>query len=299
MRRWKPPSRRVRQRPRPAATARERLSRADAARARLAAEAQALGEVLAVKDGERWPPMVDALAVPAGLEAALGAALGEELAAAADREAARHWRVLPTLPATPLPAGSRPLAAEVEAPGALARALGGIGLVEDEAAGEAGQAALAPGQTLVSRAGAIWRWDGYTVRAGTQTAAAVRLQQRNRLATLGAALREAEAETAAARDARQAADLADRDATAAEQRARAARRDAEQAAERARGHRFVAADAGRRMRRTGSRRWRKISPPCCRKRRRPTRRSPRRGRGRRRCLTSRRPARRWRLPARH
>ncbi len=217
-----------------AATARERLSRADAARALLAAEAQALGEVLAVKDDERWPPMVDALAVPAGLEAALGAALGEELAAAADREAARHWRFLPVLPGNPLPVGSRPLAAEVEAPGALARALGGIGLVENEAAGEAGQAALAPGQTLVSRAGAIWRWDGYTVRAGTQTAAAVRLQQRNRLAILATALREAEAETAAAREARQAADLVDRDATAAEQRARAARRDAEQIANHAR-----------------------------------------------------------------
>ena len=39
-----------------AAVARPRLRSA-----RLAAEAQALAEVLAVKDGERWPPMVDAL----------------------------------------------------------------------------------------------------------------------------------------------------------------------------------------------------------------------------------------------
>ena len=37
---------------------------------------------------------------------------------------------------------------------------------------------------LVSRAGAVWRWDGYTIRAGTPTAAAVRLQQRNRLSVL-------------------------------------------------------------------------------------------------------------------
>ena len=43
-----------------------------------------IAEVLAVKDGERWPPMVDALSVPAGLETALGAALGEELTSAAD-----------------------------------------------------------------------------------------------------------------------------------------------------------------------------------------------------------------------
>ncbi len=64
------------------AAARDRVSTADTAQARLAAEAHALAEVLAVKDGERWPPMVDALSVPAGLEAALGAALGEELTSA-------------------------------------------------------------------------------------------------------------------------------------------------------------------------------------------------------------------------
>ncbi|HUZ66004.1 MAG TPA: AAA family ATPase, partial [Acetobacteraceae bacterium] len=47
--------------------ARERGSVAEAARTKLAAEQQALAEVLAVKDGEKWPPMVDGLAVPAGL----------------------------------------------------------------------------------------------------------------------------------------------------------------------------------------------------------------------------------------
>ena len=167
------------------ATARERQSAADSAHAKLAAEAHALAEVLAVKDGERWPPMVDALSVPAGLEAALGAALGEELTSAADRDAARHWRELPQFDPRPvLPGGVSSLAALVEAPPALARALSQIGLVDDEATGEACQAELAPGQVLVSRDGAVWRWDGYTIRAGTPHAAAVRLQQRNRLSLL-------------------------------------------------------------------------------------------------------------------
>ncbi len=71
-----------------AADARRRPARAAAATeppaATLAAEVQALAEVLAVKDGELWPPMVDQLVVPDGLEAALGAALGEELDSAAD-----------------------------------------------------------------------------------------------------------------------------------------------------------------------------------------------------------------------
>ena len=149
------------------ATARERQTAADATHAKLAAEARALAEVLAVKDGERWPPMVDALSVPAGLETALGAALGEELTSAADHDAARHWRELPPFdPAPKLPGGATPLAALVQAPPALARVLSQTGLVEDPAIGEWSQAGLAPGQVLVSRAGAVWRWDGYTIRAG-------------------------------------------------------------------------------------------------------------------------------------
>ena len=128
------------------AAAREGQSAAESMRAKLAAEAQALAEVLAVKDGERWPPMVDALSVPAGLETALGAALGEELTSAADRDAARHWRELPPFDPPPaLPVGVSSLAGLVQGPSALARALSQIGLVEDETAGEASQAELCAG----------------------------------------------------------------------------------------------------------------------------------------------------------
>ena len=212
--------------------ARQRDSAASAALAKLAAETGALAEVLAVKDGERWPPMVDALTVPPGLEAALGAVLGEELSAAADPGAPRHWRALPDLPPSPLPAP--PLAALVTGPAALARALAGIGLVETDAEGDAKHASLSAGQTLVSRAGAVWRWDGYTIRSGTRTAAAVRLQQRNRLNGLRGQLADAKTAAAASSAARQEADQADRQAAAADTAARTARRDAEQRWERAR-----------------------------------------------------------------
>ncbi len=217
------------------ATAREGQSAADSVRAKLAAEAQALAEVLAVKDGERWPPMVDALSVPAGLEAALGAALGEELTSAADRGAPRHWRELPAFdPSPPLPSSISSLAGFVQGPAALTRALSQIGLVPDEANGDTSQAELAPGQLLVSREGAVWRWDGYTIRAGTPTAAAVRLQQRNRLALLHRDLEAAEREAAFARTALDAAERADRAAAAAGQQARAARAEAERRLEEAR-----------------------------------------------------------------
>jgi chromosome segregation protein len=212
------------------AAARERQAATASARAGLAAEARALAEVLAVKDNEQWPPMVDALRVPPGLEAALGAALGEELSSAADRDAARHWRVLPPIePAPALPDDSTALATLVEGPPALARALAQIGLVDGDAAGDAAQAALAPGQMLVSREGAVWRWDGYTIRAGTQTAAAVRLQQRNRLGALRSGLAEAERAAADAESIRAEAAAAEAEAVQSEQRARAARRAAEQA----------------------------------------------------------------------
>ena len=214
---------------------REAQTTADSARARLAAECQALAEILAVKDGERWPPMDDALTVPAGLEAALGAVLGEELTSALNPAAARHWRELPAFDPTPmLPAGAVALDTLVKGPPVLARALSQIGLVDDDEFGARHQSDLAPGQVLVSRAGAIWRWDGYTIRAGTPTAAAVRLQQRNRLAGLKTRLAEAEQAAAAARAARTEAEAAAQAATQAEQQGRNRRRDLEQKLERAR-----------------------------------------------------------------
>ncbi|HEX3994712.1 MAG TPA: chromosome segregation protein SMC [Acetobacteraceae bacterium] len=216
------------------ATAREDWSRAEGARAKLAAEIQALAEVLAVRDGERWPPMIDSLSAPSGLETALGAALGEELTSALDPEADRHWRELPPLASAPsLPAAAPSLLGMVEAPAALARSLSQIALVEDERVALDCQADLAPGQMLVSREGAIWRWDGYTIRAGTPTAAAVRLRQRNRLSVLREALTDAEQVSERANAAQTEAEQLARTAALSEQLARSTRRDAEAGFERA------------------------------------------------------------------
>jgi chromosome segregation protein len=217
------------------ASARERQAAADSARARLAAEAQALAEVLAVKDGERWPPMIDSLIVADGLEAALGAVLGEELTSALNPGAPRHWRELPAFdPAPSLPACAMPLGASVQGPAALARSLSQIGLVETEQDGIDHQPNLLPGQSLVARSGAIWRWDGYTIRAGTPTQAAVRLLQRNRLIGIRTRLAAAEADAATTRAVRAAAETASQAAVTAEQTSRNTRREWEQKLERAR-----------------------------------------------------------------
>jgi chromosome segregation protein len=210
-------------------------ARADAERARLAAEVAALREVLGGRDDELWPKLVDAVTVPEGLETALGAALGEALEAPADEAAPRHWRALPPIvPAQALPEGAVPLATLVKAPPVLARALSQVGLVETGAEGERLWALLRPGQALVSREGAIWRWDGYAVRAGTPTAAATRLAQRNRLAGLRGKLADLDFAASRAKAEHEQAAAAEARALAADQAARNARRLAERALEEAR-----------------------------------------------------------------
>src|SRR5690606_4591449 len=81
----------------------------------------------------------------------------------------------------------------VDAPPQLARRLAQIGLV-DAGDGERLRRHLKPGQRLVSREGALWRWDGFVAATDAPTPAAQRLAQKNRLAEL-----EAEVEAAAAR----------------------------------------------------------------------------------------------------
>ena len=210
-------------------------SAADAARQAVEAEVRALTEVLGGRDSDFWPALVDEVAVPAGLETALGAALGDALECTGDEAAPKFWRVLPALdPAPALPEGAVAFDTLVEAPPALARALSQAGLVEHAEAGRALQPALAPGQILVTHDGAIFRWDGFSVRAGTPTAAAVRMAQRNRLKALDADLQAARLAAVAARAAYEDAAASEGAAIVAERAAREARRQAESEAERAR-----------------------------------------------------------------
>ena len=163
---------------------RDRLRVAESRVAQLSGEETALARLLEGKDTDLWAPLVDAVEVKPGYETALGAALGDDLDAPADVGAPVHWRVLEDRDAPPaLPAGAAPLARFVGAPAALARRLAQVGLV-DAGKGDALSGLLAQGQRLVSRDGKLWRWDGFTITDGAETAAAQRLAQRNRLAEL-------------------------------------------------------------------------------------------------------------------
>lgn len=168
---------------------------------RLAGEAAGLAAVIAPEEGEAWPPLLDRVTVAKGYEIALGAALGDELSASDAAEAPVHWTELSALAEEPFPAGATPLASKVKGPAALSRRLSRIALVGDAAAGDALQAALLPGQRLVSKAGDLWRWDGYVARADAPSAAAQRLAQRNRLEELEALVAERRPKVEAARQA--------------------------------------------------------------------------------------------------
>ncbi len=175
---------------------------------RIETEAQTLARILGAGETGRFPPVVEELRVEKGYEMALGAALGEDLDAASDENAPAHWRYNPARAADPaLPEGATPLDRLVDGPQALRRRLAQIGVV-DEADGGRLQALLHPGQRLVSRAGALWRWDGYAASADAPTPAAQRLAQKNRLMEL-------EEESDAARRRVEAADEAVRRAEAA------------------------------------------------------------------------------------
>ena len=165
----------------------------------LGTEIRTLTNVLKGSGSELWPAIVDSLMVEPGFEAALAAALGDDIEASSDEGAPLHWRGLPPLAeVSVLPGDATPLSRHVDGPPALARILSHVGVVS-RGVGAALQPQLKPGQKLVSREGDIWRWDGFVAGADAPSAAAKRLAERNRLASLESSLAEVDAKAEAAR----------------------------------------------------------------------------------------------------
>ncbi|ATI40794.1 chromosome segregation protein SMC [Pacificitalea manganoxidans] len=212
------------------ADARAARSAAEGEAGAIRAEVAALSRLVA-RDQDGAGQVLDLLRVDAGYEKALGAALADDLRApAVTADAASGWTALPLYAAPQgLPEGAVPLTGHMQVPDVLARRMAEVGLV-DAADGPRLQPALKPGQRLVSIEGDLWRWDGY--RAGAEdapTAAALRLQQLNRLAELQRDLDTIEARAAAARDTHETLTRQLADLTAADKAARQARRDADAA----------------------------------------------------------------------
>ncbi|MBK9080852.1 MAG: chromosome segregation protein SMC [Rhizobiales bacterium] len=211
------------------------LAEAERKAQRLETEARTLAKLLDSGASDLWPPVVEAISVAKGYEAALGAALGDDLDASTNPSAPAHWRESPAHADDPaLPPGVESLATRVAAPAALARRLAQIGVVL-RAEGAHLATLLKPGQRLVSKEGDLWRWDGLVAAAEAPTPAARRLAEKNRLGDLRI---EAEAAREAAEAMRERADAAQtalRQAAEREAEARQAQRAALRALEEARG----------------------------------------------------------------
>jgi chromosome segregation protein len=194
----------------------------------LRAEVAALGRLLA-RDVREGASVIDLLSVESGYEKALGAALADDLRAPLVGHGRRSgWAALPDYVAPQaLPAGVEPLALRMSLPEVLRRRLAQVGLVQ-AAEGDRLQAALLPGQRLVSREGDLWRWDGFRAAAAdAPSAAALRLTQLNRLESLKQETAKAEARAAGASQAHEALKRRLADLTGADARAREARREAD------------------------------------------------------------------------
>lgn len=219
-----------------AARAATQTLEAEARAARSAAEGEAnalRAEVAALarlveRESRAGSQVLDLLSVEPGYEAALGAALADDLRAPLATDGPTGWALLPAYDeAAPLPAGAAPLAPHVGAPDVLGRRLSHTGLVA-RADGPRLQPALRPGQRLVSLEGDLWRWDGF--RAGADagpSAAALRLRQLNRLVQLKRDLEEVSARAEGARAAHEALGARLADLARADQMAREARRAAD------------------------------------------------------------------------
>ena len=130
-----------------------------------------------------------------GYEKAFAAALGDDVMAASDANAAApsQWTDIGGGGEDAvLPQGAETLLSYVRGPAAMRRRLQQTGLV-DAASGDALQKDLDPGQRLVSREGDMWRWDGYRASRHVAEAAEYRLQEWQRLGEIAAASDAAEA----------------------------------------------------------------------------------------------------------
>ena len=210
------------------AEARAQRSEAEGEMGALRAEVSALAK-LVQRDASEDGQVLDHLSVAPGFEKALGAALADDLRApAVDRDGPSGWTSLPAYD-TPqhLPEGVQQLAAHVQVPDALVRRITQIGLVDADD-GPALQAQLKPGQRLVSLEGDLWRWDGYRAWAeDAPSAAALRLEQLNRLEALKQDMERVGARADAARLAHDALTKRLSELTEADKAARQARREAD------------------------------------------------------------------------
>ncbi|MEH6402290.1 MAG: chromosome segregation protein SMC [Sneathiella sp.] len=192
------------------------------------AEISALRSLLYDDTQQEWASVLASLTVKRGFEAALGAALGEELEASLEETAPAYWG-----PACALKGESEfikniPTLDEfVTGEPALQARLSQVGVVAQNLGPELA-AMLSIGQRLVSKEGDLWRWDGYVRKAGALTPSALRLEQHNKLGSLKTSLEIEQSKAKEAKEKLSAASMNLSEISAEEKSLRATRRSNEE-----------------------------------------------------------------------
>ncbi|MCB1651879.1 MAG: chromosome segregation protein SMC [Alphaproteobacteria bacterium] len=168
-------------------SARQALREAENKASEFNSEINVLKRFVESKDeGKDFAPLLNDVAPDEGFEKALSRAMGDSLMASLDEKASSLW-LKPKAPRSALPAlpkGAQALSFYVKAPELLQATLSQIGVVESEEDGRALWQSLEPGQSLVSKDGTYFRWDGYCVKAQAVDRQAQLLEQKNKLKSL-------------------------------------------------------------------------------------------------------------------
>ena len=175
--------------------AREAMMNAEAISNKLASQIKGLAEIVERTQVKGTAKTLEKITVSAGYEKAFGVIFGEELNFDDDKTQACFWGIIngDTTDIT-LPPQAEPLATFVKVPEFLQCAINRVGVVDSTQGAEL-QKSLPAGGILVSKCGKLWRSDGFTALASSGSAAAIMLEQRNKLAQLRQELLTCEATT--------------------------------------------------------------------------------------------------------
>lgn len=173
---------------------------------KIQSELLALESVLKSETQQGFRPVLDEIKADAGFEAALSKALGDTIMASTQSDAPVVWTGKGNTATAPsFPSSVSALRPHIKAPEALQIALSYIGYVEDDEAGDLAASQLSAGQSLVSKNGAYWRWDGLHIRAKAMDRNAVRLKNKNRFDELQSLLPAAQTSSTSAQSELQSA----------------------------------------------------------------------------------------------
>jgi chromosome segregation protein len=135
------------------------------------------GELSALSRTAAGTGAADLCSADTGYDEALSAALGAAFHAPVGR-GETHWWALATPDSVRHPSGTEPLSLHVSVPVELAAAVNATGVMASKDEAEALALSLAPGQSIVTMSGLLWRWDGYRSLDSSEGAAITRRTRR-------------------------------------------------------------------------------------------------------------------------